>query len=78
MPVWDGIAQGRVTKRAFGNDGNVIEKAHENPILGTRKYIVESETGEEAKSSANAIVLNMYAQCDPEGIQYFLFDSIVD
>ena len=27
---------------------------------------------------ANAISESMYTQCDPEGIQYVLFDSIVD
>ena len=35
----DGLAQGRFTKRARDNDGNVIGRAHDNQILVTRKYI---------------------------------------
>ena len=38
----------------------------------------EFEDGEEAELSANAIAQSMYAQCDPEGNQYLMFDSIVD
>ena len=78
MPLRDGLAQGKVTKRARDNDGNVIGRAHDNPILDTRKYIVAFEDGEEAELSANAIAQSMYAQCDPEGNQYVLFNSIVD
>ena len=57
---------------------NVIRRAHDNPILDTRRYVVAFENGEEAELSANAIAQSMYAQCDPEGNQYVLFDSIVD
>ena len=78
LPLGDGVAQGRVTKRLRDNDGNVVGKANANPILDTRKYVVEFESGEEAELSANAIAQSMYAQCDPSGNQYVLFDSIVD
>ena len=78
LPFGDGLVQGRVTNRARDNDGNVIGRAHGSPILDTRKYIVAFEDGEEAELSANAIAQSMYAQCDPEGNQYVLFDSIVD
>ena len=69
LPLGDGMAQGRVTKRVRDNDGNVIGRANENPILDTRKYVVEFASGEEAELSANAIVQSMYAQCDPDGNQ---------
>ena len=78
LPLGDDVAQGNVTKRARGNDGNVIGRAHDNPILDTRKYIVAFEDGEEAELSANATAQSMYAQCDPEGNQYVSFGSIVD
>ena len=78
LPFGDGLAQGRVTKRARDNDGNVIGWAHDNPILDTRRYVVAFENGEEAELSANAIAQSMYAQCDPGGNQCVLFDSIVD
>ena len=62
--------QGKMTKRARDDDRNVIGRAHENPILDTRKYIVQFEGGEEAELSANAIAESMYAQCDPDRNHY--------
>ena len=78
LPRGSKLQQGRVTKRARDNDGNIIGRAHNNPILDTRRYIVEFDDGEEAELAANVIAENMYAQCDPEGNQHVLFDSIVD
>ena len=40
LPRGKGMAQGRVTKRARDNDGNVVGRAHANPILDTRKCIL--------------------------------------
>ena len=45
------------------------ELLYENPILDTRKYIVQFNDGDEAELAANVIATNMYAQCDPEGNQ---------
>ena len=50
-----------MTKRARDSDGNVIGRAHENPILDTRKYIVEFEDEENTELSANMIAESMYA-----------------
>jgi hypothetical protein len=74
----EGMAQGKVTKRARDNTGNPVGRANDNPILDTREYIVEFDDGTEADLSANVIAQNMYAQCDPDGNCYVLFDSIVD
>ena len=65
-------------KRECDSDDNVIGHANENPILDTRGYIVEFEDGEQAELSANTIAQSMYAQCDPDGNQYVMFDSIID
>ena len=65
-------------KCAHDNDDNVIGRANENPILDTRGYVVEFEDGEQAELAANTIAQSMYAQCDPDGNQYVMFDSIVD
>ena len=65
-------------KRAHDNDDNVIGCDNDNPILDTRGYVVEFEDGEQAELAANTIDQSMYAQCDPEGNQYFMFHSIVD
>ena len=37
-----------------------------------------SQTDEPPSSSANVIAEHMFTQCDPEGNQYLLFDSIID
>ena len=65
-------------KRARDSDDNVIGRANKNPILDTRGYIVNFEDGDQVELSANTIAQSMYAQCDPDGDQYVMFDSIVD
>ena len=65
-------------KRARDNDDNFIGCANENPILDTRRYVVEFEDGEQAELAANTIAQSMYAQCGPDGNQFVMFDSIVD
>ena len=72
------MAQGKVVKCARRQDGNPIGRANDNLILDTREYVVQFEDGTEAELSANTIAQNMYAQCDPDGNCYVLFDSIVD
>ena len=72
------MTQVRAVKRTRDNGGNVVDRAHDNPILDTRKYVVEFEGGEEAELTANVIAESMYAQCDPDGNLYVMFDSIVD
>ena len=72
------MAMGRVTKRDRDLDGNPLVTAHVNPILDTRQYIIEFNDGDEAELSANVIATNMYAQCDTEGNQYVLLDSLID
>ena len=67
----------RVTKRDRDSDGNPLRTSHENPILGTRQYIVEFNDRDEAELSANVIATNMYAQCDPDGNQYVLLNSCI-
>jgi hypothetical protein len=41
-------------------------------------YAVEFPNGEAAEYATNIIADNMYAQCDAEGNQYLLMDSLVD
>ena len=77
LPRGDGQAMGRVVKRARNNDGNTIGRAHQNPILDTREYVAEFEDGTTSELAANVIAQSMYAQCDPDGNTYLLFDSIV-
>ena len=74
----DEMSMRRVTKRARDSDGNPLGTTHANPILGTPQYIVKFNDADEAVLAANVTATNMYAQCDPEGNQYFLLDSLID
>ena len=65
-------------KRARDSDDNVIGCTNKKPILDSRRYIVEFEDGEQAELAANTISQIMYAQCDPDGNQYVMFDLIVE
>eukprot|EP00978_Attheya_sp_CCMP212_P000799 scaffold1663_cov37-Attheya_sp.AAC.1 len=53
-------------------------KERQGPILDTRTYQVRFPDGVEAEYAANAIAENMWAQCDPDGNQHVLLESIVD
>ncbi len=72
------MVKGHVKSCKRDADGNPIGRADANPILNTREYIMEFEDGNEAELTANLIASTMYAQCDPDGNQYVLLDSLVD
>jgi len=55
---------GTVKHRARTADGQVMGKSNDNPLLDTRKYIVEFSDGYESPCMANLIAENMYTQCD--------------
>ena len=71
-------ARGRVNKKARDNDENPMGRANANPILESHQYVVKFEDSTEAELAANDIAQSMYDQCDPEGNQYILLDSIVE
>jgi len=56
----------------------VMGKANDNPILNTRKYIVEFPDGHESALMANLMAENMYTQCDAHENQHLLFKAIVN
>ena len=72
------MAQGRFRKHDCDNDGNPIGRENENPIFDSREYVVEFKDGMEAELSVNAIAQIMYAQCEPDGNTYVLFDYITN
>ena len=55
LPLGDGMAQSRVTKRALDNDGNPLGRANDKPIKNSREYTVEFEDGREADLAAHVI-----------------------
>ena len=60
------------------NDGNPVGLTNANPILDTREYTFTFDNGDETVLNANLIAEAIYAQCNLEGNQYVLLDSIID
>ena len=78
LPRGDSMARGRVIRRKRNADGDLIGKSNTNPILDTREYEVEFANGEVTELAANIIAETMFAQCDDDGNEYVLLDSLVD
>jgi hypothetical protein len=78
VPRGGTLSKGRVTSWKRDKDGNPVGLANANPILDTREYTFTLDDGDETVMSANLISEAMYAQCDPNGNQYVLLDSIID
>ncbi len=72
------MTRGRVTARKRDVDGNPKGRANTNPILDTHEYMVTFDNGDVTDLTANLITESMYAQCDPDGNQYVLLDSLTD
>jgi hypothetical protein len=72
IPTGYGRIQGRITKRAKGEDGNPIGRWNANPFLDTRKYEVQLSDGTTDEFYANIIAENLFLQVDSEGRQYVL------
>jgi hypothetical protein len=70
--------KGRVTSRKRDKDGNPVGLANANPILNTHEYTFTSDDGDETMPNMNLIAEAMYTQCDLDGNQYVLLDSIID
>ena len=67
-----------MTGRKRDVDGNPTGTANVNPILDTRDYVITFDDGDVTELTANLIAESMYEQCDPNGNQYVLLDSIID
>ena len=74
----DKMLTGKVTGRKREADGSMKGTGHAVPMLDTRKYVVEFPDGAEATYAANVLAEGMYMQCDENGNQFLLLDSIVD
>lgn len=67
-----------VKSRAKTDDGKLIGRAHTNPMLDTREYVIELEDGEHDRIMANQIAANLYSQLDDEGREIMNFKGIID
>ena len=78
FPKGGTMTRGRVTAQKRDADGNPKGRANSNPILDTHEYTVTFDDGDMTDLTANLIAESMYAQCDPDGNQYVLLDSLID
>ena len=78
LPHGDSQQTGKVIHQARDQDGELTGTAHNNPILNTRSYQVEFADSQLGEYSANVIAQNMLSQCDLDGNQFLLVESIID
>ena len=78
LPLGGILKHGRVACRKRDALGNPIGLSNDNRIIDTREYVVQFDDGDSTDLTANLIAESMYSQCDPDGFEYYLFDSIVD
>ena len=76
LPHGDSPQTGKVSRR--DQDGDLTGTAHNNLILNTCSYQVEFPDSQLGEYSANVIAQNMLSQCDLDGNQFLLMESIVD
>ena len=72
------ILRGIVTKRAKSDDGTPIGRYHRNPLMDTRKYVVEFGDGSAEEYYANVIAENALSGLDSQGRELMLMESISD
>ena len=80
LPRGDKMARGHAVVPHCNANGNVMGRAHTNPVLNTntRTYEVELPGGKVTELTANIIAESMYAQCDADRNEYLLLDALVD
>ena len=78
LPHGDSQQTGKVIHWARDQDGELTGTAHNNLILNTCSYQVEFPDSQLGEYSTNVIAQNMLSQCDPDGNQFLLMESIVD
>ena len=78
LPQGEAMQSAKVIGRAMDEDGNLIGRYDDNPILNTMVYNVEFPDGDIREYSANVIAENMYAQVDANGYSHTILESIMD
>ena len=78
MPLGDEEVIATVKRRKRDINDKPIEIFNDNPIIDTRLYEVELLDGAVEELSANAIVENLWAQCDRDGFMYQILYKIID
>ena len=76
LPRGSTLSKGRFTGRKRDVGIQVGGRANNNPILGTRTYLLQFDDGKVTELTANVIAALMYAQCDPDGNMYVMLDYL--
>ena len=72
------MAMGHVVGHSHDASGNVMGRAHTNPILDTRMCQVKFTGGKVTELITNIIAELMFAQSDADSNEYLLLDVLVD
>ena len=78
LPHGEELLASKEIHLTFDENGRVMGKHSDNPILNTLMYYVEFPDRTIHPYTANVIANNMYAQVDSEGIRIKIFDAIID
>ncbi len=71
------FAVGKVIARARDENGELVGKANENPLLDTSMYEVQFDDGTVERYHANIIAEHIYNQVDRDGYGMELLDEII-
>ena len=78
LPRGDEMARDNVVEWSCDARGNIMGRAHMNPILDTRIYQIEFAGGKVTESTANVITESMCAQYDADGNECLLLHVLLD
>ena len=78
FPRGDQMVRGCIVACMHNDNGNIMGRAHSNPLLDNRVYQVKFPRAEVAALIANIIVESIYTQCNTDGNEYLLFDILID
>ena len=78
LPGGDEMARGHLVACSCDASGNVMGRAHTNPILHSRMCQIEVAGDEVTEWTTNVIAESMNALCDAIGSKYLLLDLFVD
>ena len=71
------VLHATVKRRLIDVEGNLVGRANSNPLLDSRKYLVENADGSNEELTANIIAENILSQID-EGRRQMMLSEITD
>ena len=78
LPHGEELLADKLIQHTLDENGKVMGKRSENPMLNTLMYDVEFSDGTIRPYAANVIADNIYDQVDSEGIRTKIIDAIID